>query len=387
MRATLNILYTIIFLGALGSCNQNKKDTDRTEDHKTEETMEKSETLKLLVGTYTNTDSKGIYMVDFDPITGALDNKRLVAQAENPSYLWISKDGSRVFAVNETDPGTVSSFQWNPDGTALIPIDKKLSAGVHPCFLELNPDGDLLAVANYSSGTVAVFRVGANGKLEAAPQVRQHQGSGPVLPNQESAHAHYALFGTGQKFLYAVDLGMDKVLSYPLTGNGEMGQQQTALALNPGDGPRHLVFHPTKELVFIITELSSTVVSAKVDPQTGIFAKLDQQSTLPTDYTGDNACADIHISANGKFVYASNRGHNSIAVFAVKDDGKLELIGTSVTEGDWPRNFSLSPDGNFLLVANQNSNNITVFKVDPTTGLLTYTGKQIQVPMPVCLAF
>ncbi|MEH6679453.1 MAG: lactonase family protein [Sediminicola sp.] len=387
MKSILYSLCSLLFLSLLGSCKQDKKETERTGEIKTEETMEKSETIKLLVGTYTNKESEGIYTVDFDQVTGKLRNKQLVASTSNPSFLKISKDGKRVFAVNENDPGTVTSFKWDEKGTQLITIDQQPSAGAHPCFLELNEAEDKLAVANYSSGTVSVFGVGPNGELAAGPQLREHQGSGPVMPNQESAHAHCSLFSKGQDLLYAVDLGADKVFSYHIDGQGKLGAQKLALSLTPGDGPRHMVFHPTEEWAFVITELSSTVVSVKVDPETGSLTKIDQQSTLPEGFKGENACADIHISEDGKFLYASNRGHNSIAVFSVGDNGKLQLMGTTATAGDWPRNFTLSPDGKFLLVAVQNSDSITVFKLDGQTGMPVYTGNQIELSMPVCLVF
>jgi 6-phosphogluconolactonase len=208
-----------------------------------------------------------------------------------------------------------------------------------------------------------------------------------VKPNQESPRAHFAAFNTAGTYLYVVDLGIDKILVYPVSNDGLIGEGQTALEMDPGDGPRHLVFHPEKDLVFVVNELSNSVISAQVDPITGRMKRLDKKSTLPQGYSDKSYCADIHISKDGRFLYASNRGHNSIAIFKVLENGQVELMGTEPVQGDWPRNFAISPSGKHLLVANQNSNSITVFDVNPETGLLHFTGQKLEMEHPVCLQF
>lgn len=342
--------------------------------------------LDLLVGTYTSSGSHGIYKIDFDTFTGRLSGKQLIAEASNPSYLAITKDRTKVFSVNENEDGSVSSFKWNAAKSMLERIGEQSSKGYSPCYIELNHKENLLATANYVTGNIAVYPVNKDGSIQPAISVKQHTGNGPVLPNQEGPHAHCVRFSEDGRWLYAVDLGNDKVLVYPIV-NGEAGDEKVALELDPGDGPRHLIFHPNKNIAFIINELSSTVVSVLVNNQTGEFTRITKLSTLPKDYKGKNACADIHVSGDGQFLYASNRGHNSIAVFKVSNDGKLEKIATEHVQGNWPRNFTFSPNEKFLLVANQKSNDITVFKRDPDSGLLSFTGEKMEMDQPVCLKF
>ncbi|MGB5943700.1 MAG: lactonase family protein [Leeuwenhoekiella sp.] len=341
----------------------------------------------LLIGSYADAPDEGIYTAKFDPKTGTLDSIRLVATEKNPSYLAISRSGKNVYAVNEESPGSFSRYAWNNDRSQLIKQENHTSDGAYPCYISLNPSETKLAVANYGGGNIAVYPLEETGKIGDTLISRKHQGSGPFMPNQESAHAHCATFDPSGTYLYAADLGIDEVLAYPVISHEALGDAHIALQLNPGDGPRHIAINPTGHLVFIINELSSTVVSAKLDSQNGIFKQIDRQSTLPENFDGKNACADIHLSSDGRYLYASNRGHNSIAVFAVAKDGSLNLLETTAVEGDWPRNFTLSPDGMFLLVANQRSNNITVLLRDPETGLLSYTGNSIEARQPVFLGF
>lgn len=356
--------------------------TPKQGDHQTE----RGPSLDVLVGTYTGSSSQGIYKLSFDVFTGKLSDKQLIAKTSNPSYLTISKDRKKVFSVNENKEGSISAFKWSADKNRLELISQKSSKGDSPCYIELSLHEDLIATANYVTGNIAVYKVDKEGNLKESPVVKQHYGNGPVVPNQEGPHAHCVWFSEDSRFLYAVNLGNDKVLAYPIV-NGEIGEEKVALSLDPGDGPRHLIFHPTRNIVFIINELSSTVVSASVNTQTGEFTRITKSTTLPNDYKGKNACADIHISSDGRFLYASNRGYNSIAVFRVSNDGKLEKIATEPVQGNWPRNFTLSPNEKFLLVANQKSNDITVFKRDPDSGLLSFTGEKMEIDRPVCLKF
>ncbi len=376
---------SLILIGiAVLGCKQTQRVTQNNPETKE---ITKKETIELLVGTYTGENSKGIYKLQFNPETAALTDLELVASTENPSYLQISKDRDIVYAVNETKPGALSSFAWNQDRTHLNLIEQTSSEGEHPCYIALDPSERFVAAANYSSGNVVVYHVDEEANFSGAPQVRQHKGDGSVKPNQESPHAHFAAFSIQGSYLYVVDLGIDQVLSYPIDTEGNLGNAQIALQLDKGDGPRHLVFHPNKDLVFVVNELSSTVVSAHIDTTTGIFQKIDKLSTLPESFSDKSFCADIHITANGKFLYVSNRGHNSIAIFKVAENGTLELLGTEAVRGDWPRNFTLAPGDTHLLVANQRSNNITVFRVNPVTGLLQYTGNEMAVEQPACLQF
>lgn len=382
MNLSLKFLSMGIILCSLMACNEKKTEAKVALNENTSE----PETIELLAGTYTNKTSKGIYKLTFNPVDGKLKNNGLAVESSSPSYLTQSKDKQFVYAVNENSPGEVSSFKWNTDKTQLNLISKVSSEGKHPCFVGLNSNENLLAVANYSSGNVSVYHV-ENGKIVDSVQTRQHEGSSIVEPNQKSAHAHCSKFDNQNKYLYVADLGIDQIVAYPLAADGALGEKHTAIELDKGDGPRHFIFHPSKNLAFVINELSSTVTAVKVNHETGIFEKIDKQSSLPSDYTDKSYCADIHMSSNGKFLYASNRGHNSIAVFSVSDKGKMELIQTEFVQGDWPRNFTLSPDEKFLLVANQKSDNIVVLNLDQETGLLSYSGNQIEISKPVCLDF
>lgn len=342
-------------------------------------------TVDLLVGTYTGSGSRGIYQLQFNPATGELSDSVLLAATNNPSYLVINQSRSAVFAVNETTEGGITSFRWDREADTLVQVSSVPSKGAHPCYVDLSGDEQLLAVANYSSGNLAVYAVSGDAGIGEEPVVVQHEGSGPVAPNQKGPHAHCSIFRDG--FLYAVDLGIDKVLAYPVQADGTLGAATTAFQLQPGDGPRHLIFHPTQPMAFVVNELSSSVVSLAADFDQGVFREIDRASTLPDGFAEKNADADVHLSPDGRFLYASNRGHNSLAVFSVGDTGTLTALGHEPVRGNWPRNFTLSPDGRFVLVANQESGNIVVFSRNEETGLLSFTGHEFAVSKPVCLKF
>ncbi len=353
-----------------------------------EKQLQKGSTkLELLVGTYTGEGSDGIYLMEFDMESGTLGKKTLLVETINPSYFMISKDRSKVYAVNETKDGGVSSFRWNESHEKLILIDQQKSQGDYPCHTELNEDETLFTIANYGTGNVLAYQIDEAGSIAQNPIVKQHTGKGTIPGRQDGPHAHFTKFSKNGKYLYAIDLGIDQVIKYPVSGT-EIGDGSTAFHLDPADGPRHLIFHPNKDLVFVVNEQSSSVTSAKVDPESGNFSKINKVSTLPDDFKEINSCADIHISNDGKYVYASNRGHNSIAIFT-NTLGQLSRKHIELVRGIWPRNFTLTPDSDnsYLLAANQKSDNITIFKRDVETGLLTFTENQIEISRPVCLKF
>jgi 6-phosphogluconolactonase len=288
--------------------------------------------------------------------------------------------------VNENNPGSISIFKWNTDKTKLITTHKLPSQGIHPCYISLNKTETLLTVANYSSGNIFVHSI-VDGVLNQQPQTRQHTGNSIVKPNQNTPHAHCSKFTKDGHFLYVSDLGIDKIVGYPVDKNNRLGKKFTGLKMDAGDGPRHFTYHPTKNIMYIVNEFSNSITVAKIDSNTGTLTKIDKQSTLPQNFLGNSFAADIHISKNGKFLYASNRGHNSIAIFSIAENGMIQCIRTKPVRGDWPRNFAITPDENYLFVANQKSDNITVFKIDKNTGLLTYTGTNFKISKPVCLSF
>jgi len=360
------------------ACSSKKTESAQSE------TMEENPDITMTIGTYTDATSEGIYAVDFNTKTGELSGLKLMAKSPSPSYLAWSPGHGLLYAVNELEGGQVSAYKY--EGDTLIAINEAGTNGIHPCYVDVNDKGDKVAVANYSSGNGAVFELKEDGSIADSLFTYQHSGNGPNADRQEAPHAHCSIFSPDGRFVYVVDLGIDQVKGYPTAGQS-IGSGFTALELEPGDGPRHLIFHPNKLQAFLINELSNTVVSLAIDTATGIFKVIDRESTIPEDFTEHSQCADIHLSSDGKFLYGSNRGHNSIAIFSVAETGKLERIGVEPVHGEWPRNFTLSPDEKFLLVANKDTDNIAIFSRDAKTGMLTYTGNQMSLSKPVCLKF
>ena len=350
--------------------------------------------MKILVGTYTQGKSEGIYRLDFNPVTGSLSNEGLVVKTQEPSFLVVSKDQNRVYAVKETEAdkeqkgGGVSSFQWKAGRDELALLNNQNSRGAHPCYLSLSENGRFLSVANYTGGNFAVFELDKEGQLKDTPQVRQHQGSGPNAQRQEGPHAHCSTWRPDNRYLYVVDLGIDQVVAYSFDPtNGALGEGETALKVEGGNGPRLLVFHPNQKLAFLVNELSSSVLSLSYKESTPGLSVIQEKSTLPGDFKGENSCAHIQLRPDGRFLYVSNRGHDSIAAFSVSQEGKLALVDIEPTQGHTPRFFTITPDGQFLLAANQNSDSVVVFKIDQESGKLEPTGVKAEVFAPVCLQF
>ncbi|WOK08446.1 lactonase family protein [Imperialibacter roseus] len=344
--------------------------------------------ISFYVGTYTRGESKGIYRYRLQP-DGKLKSFGLAAESENPSFLAKSPDGKYLLAANENRDdagggGTITSFEIN--GEALSLIDKKPSGGASPCFVTIDKSGYVFA-ANYSSGNVGLLRLGSSGMLDGPLHVLQHEGEGSHA-RQKGPHAHSVWFEPKGNTIISVDLGTNELWFSTLDKDNEklVPTAPYKLAMAPGAGPRHMAFHPKGSWVYVVNELSSTVTQIKKN-NVGHYEIAGSISTLPTGYEETSSCADIHISDDGKFLYASNRGHNSIAVYQVNSsNGSLTLVGHEGVRGDWPRNFTLSPGGDYLLVANQKSNNIISFKRDKKSGKLEFVS-EIEAPSPVCLLF
>lgn len=341
--------------------------------------------MKLFVGTYTGNGSEGIYQIQFDPKTGDLSNKKLAARAESPSYVSVSGDQQHLYSVGEGNPAL--ALVYNIEGDTLVLVDKTTSNGRGACYIDVADANNLVAVANYSSGNVTFLGIQPlTGAFNGKSTSYQHEGSGPDTTRQEGPHAHCSVFSPDGKYVYVVDLGIDKVMGYPIQ-NGDVGDGFVAIQMQPGDGPRHLVVDPATSRAYLINELSNKVSSLEINPENGRMKEIDRSSTLPADFTDYSKSADIHVTSDGRYLYTSNRGHNSIAIFSVSPAGELARIGLEPVQGEWPRNFALSPDERFLLVANRYTNNITVFERNAETGLLTFTGNEIGVSEPVCLKF
>lgn len=347
----------------------------------------------LYVGTYTNGLADGIFVYSFNDHSGNLKDLKIPVKSNNPSFLTISPDKKYLYAVGELDnmgenqSGGISAFKIGKKYRLNL-INQVLTFGANPCHISLSPDGKKLIASNYTGGNLSVFNVLPNGGLSELVQRIQHEGSGADPKRQSEPHAHSAKFNATGKLVFAADLGIDELKIYQAGKNDSIlnPYPQPFVKLPPGAGPRHFDFSDDGRFIYVINELNSTV--SVIMKYGGEWKLIQSVKTLPKDYTGPNACADIHLSADGRFVYGSNRGHNSIAVFSRdQTNGKLELIETVSVEGDWPRNFTLDPSGKFMLVANQRSNDITVFKVDKLTGKLKFTGHKIANESPVCLQF
>jgi 6-phosphogluconolactonase len=347
----------------------------------------------LYVGTYTKGMTDGIFIYSFNDKTGKLKDLKIPVVSNNPSFLTISPNNKYLYAVGETDDpdknhsGGVSAFKIEKKGRLKL-INHVLTEGPNPCHVSISSDGKKLIASNYTGGSISLFNLLPDGSLTEMIQKVQHEGSGPYPGRQEGPHAHSAKFSPDGRLLFAADLGIDELKIYeiklavlPLSPHS-----QPFVKFSPGSGPRHFDFTPDLTYIYVINELSSTVSVLMKYGNT--WKEVQSISTLPKDFEGENTCADIHLSANGNFVYASNRGHNSLVVYQRdKTNGKLELIQTTSVQGDWPRNFTIDPKGRFLLVANQRSNDIVVFSIDEATGKLLPTGKKIECNSPVCLQF
>lgn len=346
----------------------------------------------LYVGTYSVEGSEGIYGFSYKPENGTLKQKFVTPNQENPSYLEINPAGTHLYAISEVtdfsrlDSGSVTAYKIRESGE-LVKISQDATLGNHPCHVCVSPDGQTVVASNYTSGSLSIYEVDENGGLRAMQQLIQHEGSGPDSTRQLGPHVHSAQFTKDGKLLVAADLGTDKIYFYERADNNiYQPTHQPFVEMPAGFGPRHFDFSPDGQFLYVMNEMGAAVtVLQKTEDG---FQTIETISSLPSGYDEIKASADIHLSPDGRFLYASNRGHNSIAVFVRhSESGKLELIQTEPTRGDWPRNFVIDPNGKFLLVANQRSNNITAFAIDQENGKLTFTGQSTKLPSPVCLKF
>lgn len=351
--------------------------------------------MLLYVGTYTSGKSEGIYVLKLDLKSGALSPYKTVKDVVEPSFLTIDANRRILYAVNETaeyegkKSGAVSSFAIDQTNGDLTFLNKQPSLGGAPCFITTSKDSRFALVANYLGGNVSVFPIENDGKLSASIDLAQHTGFGPNKDRQEAAHAHSIILDRNNRFAFAADLGIDRLMIYQFdtkTGTLRPNVVQPFYQTKPGAGPRHFSFHPSGRFAFLINELDKTITSLAYDEKLGTLREIQTVPTLPKDFDGVNTCADIHVSPNGKFLYGSNRGHDSIVSYKIdRQSGKLEYIEHTSTGGKRPRNFAIDPAGNFLLAANQDSDSINVFRIDAKTGRLYATGNSAEVPTPVCL--
>ncbi|HET6769816.1 MAG TPA: lactonase family protein [Chitinophagaceae bacterium] len=369
MLKPIFLFWGLTLMLSLGLCSQKAKDQF------------------LIIGTYTSGKSEGVYVYKFNTETG--ENSFVsAAKTSNPSFVAVSPDKKFVYAVNEDDPGNVTAFSFNKSNGQLTQLNQQPSHGKHPCYITIDKNGKWVIVGNYSSGTIAVYPTNKDGSLGPASDSVLHEGSSVNSERQEAAHVHATVLNKNNKTLYVPDLGMDMVVMYNLDNKtGKLKEFPTPfVATEPGAGPRHIDLHPNGKYAYLMEEMNGGVSVYKIEND-GYLSLLQNISGLPRDFNGAVGSADIHVSPDGKFLYCSNRGEsNTIGIFSInQSNGQLEWIDHQSTLGKTPRNFNLDPTGNFLLVANQNSDEIVIFKRDKQTGLLTDTGKRINVSKPVCL--
>lgn len=341
----------------------------------------------LLIGTYSAEENpNGIHVYRFDTETGAFKIAQPVTELANASYLAISKDRKNVYAVSEGQGGSVNAFTFDPASGALTFLNSVPSQG--PCYVSLDGNKKVVFTGNYGGGNVLAVTLNADGSFTESMQIMQHEGSSVVKDRQEKPHVHAVVLSPDNRYLLVPDLGTDKVYQYKI--NSEQHEALTSaetpfFEVKPGGGPRHLAFHPNGKYAYLVLELEGAVMA--LDYQDGKL-KAKQTISMAPDFKGSVSGADIHVSPDGKFLYASNRGDvNEIAIYSIDKQGKLALVGRQSVLGKTPRNFVIDPTGNFLLVANQNSNDVVIFKRDAKSGLLKPTGKKISVDKPVCLKF
>jgi 6-phosphogluconolactonase len=347
------------------------------------------------VGTYTDHGSKGIYAYRFDSATGESTSLGLAAESTAPSFLAMAASGRFLYAVNELSQfngqptGAVSAFAIQPKTAKLTLLNQVPSRGEGPAHIALDRSGKYALVSNYDRGSIAVFPLLQDGRLGEATAFVQHKGSSVNKERQEGPHAHAAEFSPDNRFVIVADLGLDQLLVYRFDeARGTLGSDPQIVRAVPGAGPRHLVFDATGRHLYVINEMQSSVVAYAYDAANGALGELQIVSALPKGFPRTSEAAEIEMHSSGKFLFASNRGDDSIAVFAINPkDGTLTPVEIDSTGGKTPRNFVLDPTGAWLLAANQESDDIVVFRVDPGTGHLTRSGPELHVPSPVCVRF
>jgi 6-phosphogluconolactonase len=349
--------------------------------------------LTVYVGSYSPADQPGIHQLTLNPATGELRSVGRTAGLANPSFLAFHPSHRYLYAVSEVDDfegrktGAVVALSIDAATGALTLLNRQASEGGGPCHLTVDRDGRHVLVANYGGGSVAVLPIGPDGRLGPAASVVRHQGSSVNKSRQEGPHAHSIDLDRAGRFALVADLGLDKVMVYRFDPKGTLTAADPPwAALSPGSGPRHLALDPRGRFVYAINELTSTVVTFAYDGAAGALRRVASASTLPDGFKGESYPAEIAVSADGRFLYGSNRGHDSIAAFAIDAaSGRPRPIGHTPTGGSWPRHFALDPTGSYLLAANQKSDSVVVFRIDGKTGALAPTGHRIELPKPVCV--
>jgi len=348
----------------------------------------------VFVGTYTNPKSKGIYRLELDAATGKLSDLHLAAETPSPSFVAIHPNGQFLYAVGEMGSktaGSVAAFALERKTGALKLLNRQSSLGGAPCHINVDKTGKNVLIANYVGGSAAVLPIQAGGKLGEASSFVQHKGSSVNKSRQEAPHAHSINLDKNNRFAFVADLGLDKVLIYRFdAAKGTITPNEPdAATVDPGAGPRHFAFHPNGKYAYVINEMGMTVTAFDYDSDKGVLKNRQTIGTLPAGVKGGYlSTAEVVVHPSGKFLYGSNRGHNSIAIFSIDEkSGDLKAVGHQGHKIKLPRNFAIEPTGRFLRVANQRSDSILSFRVDGESGRLTPTGEKVEVASPVCIRF
>lgn len=348
-----------------------------------------AEPMPVYIGTYGRGTGQGIHLLELDTATGKLTNKGLAIETDKPSFLAWSPDRQRLAAVSEMGrDGVVVLFERDPKSGQWRSRGKQPTGG-GACHVAFDATGQVLLAANYSGGSLAAFPITNNGELGERATLIQHSGPSRVNPQrQEAPHVHSVTLDPTGQLVVVADLGCDKLYMYRVGNDAQLTPHDPQfVATQPGAGPRHFAFHPNGQIGFAINELDSTITSYRYDGRNGVLTPIESQSTLPSDFREPNTTAEVRVHPNGRFVYGSNRGHDSIAVFAVDaNTGKLTARGHTSTQGKTPRNFNIDPTGKFLVAANQNSDTVVAFRINDD-GTLSPTGSSVEVPSPVCVLF
>ena len=346
----------------------------------------------IYAGSSSTRGSKGIYVFEFDRNQGKLNEVQTVTEGSSPGFLTLSPDKKILYSIygkgTLTDGnGAVMSFKVDPATGFLTKLNEQSAGGKGPAHISIDPKGRFAYVSNYGDGTLSVLPINKDGSLAKASDFIRHTGGSIVVGRQEGPHIHSAIPSPDGRFIYVSDLGIDKIMIYKVNDEGKLSPAAMPfVASTPGSGPRHFTIHPNGKYAYSAEEISSTIASFQVNKETGALSALERVNMPPAGFTERNSAADIHFSPDGKFLYASNRGHESLVIFKVDDKtGKMSLVGHENTGGKHPRNFMMDKKGEFVLTANQNTDNIVVFKRDKKTGKLSPNGEQKIVPAVTCL--
>ncbi len=352
--------------------------------------------MQVYIGTYTSGASEGIYLLRLDGERGSLENLGLAGTVENPSFVALHPSRPLLYCVGQgagpsgKTEGLASAFAINAKDGRLTLLNQQPTVGAGPCHVAVDRQGRHIIVANYGGGSITVLPIDRDGRLGTASDFKQHEGSSAHPQRQTAPHTHSVTLDAAGRYVFAADLGLDKIMIYRYNAEAGILEANTPAfaALAPGAGPRHFAFHPSGQYAYVVNELDSTVTAFAYTSSNGRLEALQTIGTLPKTFTGENTTAEIRVHPSGHFVYASNRGHDSIAAFAISEtDGRLTCLGQTPTRGKTPRNFNISPDGRFLLAANQASDDVTLFRVNTKNGALEAVGDPIKIPTPVCVVF